>query len=576
MSARISEGIAKQLNELQREHPGLANSRDNLFVLWFLRAYIVGEEDKNIAGSIVGASKDGGFDAVHIDPRSQIVHLVQAKYRKSFGSKPEPTVEIDRFISDCESLYSEDRSKLQDLLDRVNPSTMDRLRDARSRLVSHGYQPRLYYVTTGKVSGNKRSRFRRSTRSRILEIIDASNLAHIYRDFADGIAPPVPVTTLAVEASNSSIIERRDPTSKISSWIFPAELRSVASLYKLCGTRLFAKNIRGYLGETKINKEMSKTLIKHPAQFFYLNNGITIICSRAEYIKGDTSEMQMWDAQVINGQQTVRSIAQRGTTSKAAVLVKVMQVPEVGYSDFVSDVVGATNFQNAIKSSDLYANDAEQIRIQREFRKFGYQYIRKRQSKSEARREVGYNGKQIKREELAQAIGACALDPREVRSGVEHLFETHYRTLFNHAEAHSYLAKWWLRRAATSQARGNSNNGYAKWLAVSAMWSHLDRVLKTRERRRAFVGECQAQDSRVWNSLCKAFDKLYIVAHQFYLAANKRPAQEKLDISRFYRDTSDLHVLFGRHWRSSANKQRGQFNKQVALISRELTRLVEG
>ncbi|MCK1656742.1 AIPR family protein [Bradyrhizobium sp. 151] len=576
MTTVASEGIRKELAELGRAHPGLASGKDNLFVLWFLKAYVAGEADNNIAASVVGASKDGGFDAIYIDSGARIVHLVQGKYRASFGSKAEPPSDIDRFVMDSESLYSGDSSRLNDLLDRVNPTTREKLRYARNRLVSHDYQPRLYYLTTGKVSADKRRRFGRSTRSRILEIIDATDLARIYRDYADGIAPPIPVTSLAIEPSSPTIIERPDAKSKIRSWIFPAEIRSVATLYKQCGTRLFAKNIRGYLGESKINKEMSKTLTKHSSRFFYLNNGITIICSRAEYIKGDTSALQMWDAQVINGQQTVRTIAEHSTTSEAAVLVKVMQVPEFDYPGFVSEVVGATNFQNAIKASDLYANDAEQIRIQRELHKLGYQYIRKRQSKSEARREGGQNAKQVKREELAQAVGACALDPREVRSGVEHLFEAHYKTIFNGAEAHLYLVKWWLRRAATSQARGNANNGYAKWLAVSAMWGHLEKILNTRERRRAFVGECPSQDSRSWNALCRAFDKLYIVAYQFYQAAKKkRPAQEQLDISRFYRDSKDLHVQFERHWRSSANKQRSQFKKQTALISKELRRLVE-
>ena len=146
---------------------------------------------------------------------------------------------------------------------------------------------------------------------------------------------------------------------------------------------------------------MADTLRKRPNDFFYLNNGITIICSRAEYISGDANKIQLSNAQVINGQQTVRTIAEH-PKPKATVLIKVMQVPQGDYSSFVSQVVQATNGQNAIKHSDLISNDERQIHIQKELRKLRYQYIRKRQSKSEARREAGSLRKQIKKEELAQ------------------------------------------------------------------------------------------------------------------------------------------------------------------------------
>ncbi|MET4214039.1 hypothetical protein ABIB95_008893 [Bradyrhizobium sp. LA2.1] len=285
----------------------------------------------------------------------------------------------------------------------------------------------------------------------------------------------------------------------------------------------------------------------------------------------------MSNAQVINGQQTVRTIFEQSSKPKATVLVKVMQVPQDNYSNFVSRVVQATNWQNAIKHSDLIANDERQIHIQKEFRKLRYQYIRKRQSKSEARREAGRTTKQVKRDELAQAVAACELDPREIRSGVEHLFEMHYKTLFSHSDPYFYLVRWWLRRAATIRARGDSDRGYAKWLVMSAMWGHLAPTLSTRANRQAFVSECQLESGRLWDALCKSLDKMYIVTHQFYVATNKKRQEgERLDISRFYRDVKDLLTTFAPYWRSSANKQKRQFTKQLRIIGRELDNALAG
>jgi hypothetical protein len=48
------------------------------------------------------------------------------------------------------------------------------------------------------------------------------------------------------------------------------------------GDKLFARNIRGYLGEDrKVNKAMRKTIARRPESFLFLNNGITVICDAA-------------------------------------------------------------------------------------------------------------------------------------------------------------------------------------------------------------------------------------------------------------------------------------------------------
>ena len=53
---------------------------------------------------------------------------------------------------------------------------------------------------------------------------------------------------------------------------------------------------------------------------------------------------------------------------------------------------------------DLKSNDLEQIRLERDLKKLGYRYIRKRQSKSETRRADPKKYKAfIKKEELAKA-----------------------------------------------------------------------------------------------------------------------------------------------------------------------------
>ena len=104
--------------------------------------------------------------------------------------------------------------------------------------------------------------------------------------------------------------------------------------------------------------------------------------------------------------------------------MRVISVPRENEGDsgrfenLVSKIVAATNWQNAIRPSDLMANDRRQIEIERNLRKLKYYYLRKRQSKREARRHAGVRRANfVKKEELAQAVAACDLDPSIVREG---------------------------------------------------------------------------------------------------------------------------------------------------------------
>jgi hypothetical protein len=286
-----------------------------------------------------------------------------------------------------------------------------------------------------------------------IDIIGGKRVLRLLADYLDGVAPPVPLLELEIESGQSvkldGILQRFDRETKIESWVFPVNVRDIAAMYATAGIRLFARNVRGFLGETAINKNMEKTLETEPAFFWYYNNGITIVCDSAERkSRGGRNVIRLVNPQVINGQQTTRTLHKCASrNAKATVLVRVISVPreteegERRFENLVSKIVAATNWQNAIKPSDLMANDRRQIEIERNLRKLDYHYLRKRQSKSEARRQAGVRRATfIKKEELAQAVAACDMDPSIVRSGKEQLFEErYYEQVFPNSDPFYYL-----------------------------------------------------------------------------------------------------------------------------------------
>lgn len=156
---------------------------------------------------------------------------------------------------------------------------------------------------------------------------------------------------------------------------------------------------------------------------------------------------------------------------RASVLVRVIRVPREGDDNansvetLVSRIVSATNWQNAIRPSDLMSNDRRQIDIERQVRKLDYLYLRKRMTKGEARRAAGARHlRLLKKDELAQAVAGCDLDPSIVREGKERLFEERwYDQMFPTGDPNYYLSRYWLLRqvgyVALAIQNGRTPNG---------------------------------------------------------------------------------------------------------------------
>ncbi len=577
MPSNVTEkDLRVELAEFQERYPKL--TEDEVFVLWFLRAFLTGEEEE-AAKALSGGSKDKGVDAVLFDDETKTVFIVQGKYRRGIGTGTEKRGDVTSFAQLAVDLCG-DGETFKDYAEDLLPEVEQRLNNARNRLIKRGYQLQLLYVTTGKCSRSltdeAKKIARRAEHNASFQLIDGKQILLLLADYLDGVAPPVPSLELEIElgrsAGTSGVLQRYDHKTGIESWVFSMAESSVAAMYKHAGIRLFARNVRGFLGNTQINRGMEATLDRNPEFFWYFNNGITIVCDDAERKSRSGADiLQVTNPQVINGQQTTRILATRdGSGVGGSVLVRVIRVPRDGgdttdrFETLVSEIVAATNWQNAIRASDLMCNDRRQIEIERQFRKLGYHYLRKRMTVTEARRHVRVHHRfMVKKEELAQAVAACDLDPAVVREGKENLFqERWYRHVFPTGDPLHYLTRYRLLTEVSYAARGYPERAYAK------CWSKLNPVLRGRAARDLFRQHCERQETDVVRPLNIAVDKTFRAALAFY--RGKRGAgATALDVSTFFK-RKKLDVEFSRYWGSSANSHRNAFNMQMKKLSQAL------
>ncbi len=142
---------------------------------------------------------------------------------------------------------------------------------------------------------------------------------------------------------------------------------------------LFEENIREYLGGTSgINKSIIDTLknSEEKNNFFYYNNGITIICDEA---KADPKAVNITNPQIVNGCQTVNSIAEvlkhddnlEDNFKDIYIMTKIL-VLKCKDKSFYRDIVKYTNSQNSINEKVFGATLQPFFTIQDKIRKQGF------------------------------------------------------------------------------------------------------------------------------------------------------------------------------------------------------------
>lgn len=182
----------------------------------------------------------------------------------------------------------------------------------------------------------------------------------------------------------------------------------VITLYrmrKLCyekGYPLFNENIREYLGNKGINKKIYNTLMNEDERknFFYYNNGITIICDEISKVRTTSNpgnshaEITISNPQVVNGCQTVNSIYEALSMCNISdleekfkdcyVMIKILKIDrkDAKSVDLKDNIVRYNNLQNSIDEKTFVANNEIFKRVQQSFEDKGFLLLIKQSDKN--------------------------------------------------------------------------------------------------------------------------------------------------------------------------------------------------
>jgi hypothetical protein len=195
---------------------------------------------------------------------------------------------------------------------------------------------------------------------------------------------------------------------------------------------IFNENVRIYKPQHRVNKAIiDSALDENNYRFFYLNNGITVLCEECDYTPNMRSPVvPLRNLQIINGCQTSNSLFQAylkdpRKVDRIELLIRIcVAKKENPISDMISE---STNSQIPVGNRDLHSNDLVQKKLQHEFDALGYYYERKPNQFSDKPKE-----KVLNNELLGQIFMAYELDmPSEAKNSKNLVFSDRYDDIFD-------------------------------------------------------------------------------------------------------------------------------------------------
>jgi len=589
---KYTDGIKGFLKIIEFRYPVLKDRPYHQFLYWFMWLnFKWGDEPTEKPPEIVmkflcDNKNDQTIDSFYFDDENQIVYLIQSKYILNWNDIRRITYNELKRTADIIN-YFENPNTSSIIYQKANQTCRQLLGKAIEK-IRKGYKPRIILVSN-KLSPEESNLKKLEELTGIdiknwdFEIFDREKLISLYIDFLEGHNPPLPPVFFPIETQEYLRYYEKDYALEIYVAIMSA--RIFIELYNKFGNRIFEKNVRSYLGNIFVNQQIRKTLKEQPKLFLFKNSGITMLGSNVEPISkkaGQEPGFRIKDVQIINGQQTIRAIAEQGKHSPkvlAMIIVPYQGAQLHGKEDIVTDIIAARNFQNKIDYSDLRSNFPEQVKLWRELKEKGYYYERKKKGwqnfdiygRSLYSLASQYNWAVIKKNQLAQVVLAVKKDPQLAYQGADFIFREMYdivfpKNLFSTLLKNNYYLDLFLLWKRYVRKVGKEFNTYPQYHILNFLVKSLK--LSFKNSRRFFI---ILEKERLFKPLLLATKILYRLCDKI-VEEEQRKSKEKIGSNDIFgKRLGILKTMMKLFSSQKFSKERKKFSKTLAETKQELS-----
>jgi hypothetical protein len=438
----------------------------------------------------VDGSQDKQIDLISIEEEDSEAEIciISAKYTGGFSSNA-----IILMRNGLDWIFNRPRSELAGI---SNESFRDRIHEIRSTVSGFGpsnVTVRCYFATNGLTS-ELSDEFGQEARGIIsqydnqtfasfsFEALGADNLVDLINKSERknrSLDADVPIR---YDFNTPSLI--RYDSQGLKGVICTVNAKDIANLVNTdTNGAIFDSNIRRFLGKRRsVNSDILRTATDPQSSYFFwfLNNGITVVCERCDIISDpDNPMIKITNIQIVNGCQTATALAHAsrdGTLrSDTRVLLKVFETPD---DTLASRIVLTTNNQNRISSRDLKANDQVQQDMQRGFDRYQLLYEHKVNQYATTPPPPGY--RIVSNEEVGQSYLAIALKkPGDARRRKYKVWTLNYQEIFSGERVEPHVVCVLLSQAIAAWAketRGNTGITELRRKLLSAGHLHIARI----------------------------------------------------------------------------------------------------
>ena len=263
----------------------------------FAVMHLAGVEAQIAASSITDGFKDNGIDAIHYDEKEKRLYLVQAKWnhegKGSIGHGD--ALKVVRGIRDLfKPNYAKFNAKVQSKSAEIDKALLSGDMRVVLVIIYSGQEPMHQDV---KEEFDDLLQRMNDTGEDVLsyQVIRQSNIHGFIVSGAKG-AP------LNLEVAIHNWGMTREPYKSFYGQVAASDIAQ----WDIHHPRLFAPNLRLFLGSTEVNQSLIDTLRNSPKNFWYYNNGITALCLSVKKKKvggdqRDSGVFECTDVSIVNG-----------------------------------------------------------------------------------------------------------------------------------------------------------------------------------------------------------------------------------------------------------------------------------
>ncbi len=326
-----------------------------------------GPDDAGVDGVVIGEVTGGEFPVI----------IYQAKYKKSLnGSFAFPETSVKQVFQAATFLFDPNKEL------HVNDQLKPKIEEVRSR-VREGFIPQVQIICCN--NGEKWGSVAQAFVDQVEKDYSGLKIKHLDHHMLMQLGRNQLTPDVKIGLTGKILVE--DQVFK-RFLIGRVNVREIVRIFKEHGDLLLQRNVHRFLGlrDNQVNQNIQRTLLsENPDQFYFFNNGITVVCSNFAYnnLQQEDFTVTLREMQIINGGQTCKTIYETlkdrpiECIPKADLLIRVYQVDESD-KNFVQDITYATNSQSPIDWRDLRSNSKEQIDLEAGLKVLGFKYRRQR------------------------------------------------------------------------------------------------------------------------------------------------------------------------------------------------------